>query len=63
MKQQTLLFSSINKFGTGLSTIFVLRFFIYFIIFTIVVAIFVGIWASFSHPIRRNKLLYGREGV
>jgi hypothetical protein len=63
MDQSTLLFSTINRFGSGFSSIYVLRFFVYFILFTIVMAFVVGIWASFSDPNRRNKLHYGREGI
>ncbi len=63
MTQSTLLFSTINRFSSGISSIYVLRFFVYFIIFTIVMALLVGIWANFSDPARRNKLQYGREGI
>lgn len=63
MDQQTLLFSPVNRFGNNFSSIYLLRFFVYFFIFTIVMAILVGIWASFSDPTRRNKVQYGRDGI
>ena len=63
MDTSNLLFSTINRFGSGISTIYVLRFFIYFMLFTIIMAIFVGIWANCSDPNRRKKVHYGRDGI
>lgn len=63
MDQQTLLYSAVNRFGNSFSSIYLLRFFVYFLIFTVIMAIIVGIWASFSDPNRRNKVQYGREGI
>jgi len=63
MDNSNLLFSTINRFGSGFSTIYVLRFLIYFILFTLVMAILVGIWATFSDPNKRKKVQYGRDGI
>lgn len=63
MNKSNLLFSTINRFGTGISSVHVMRFFLYFFIFTVVMALIVGIWANFSDPTRRNKVQYGREGI
>jgi hypothetical protein len=60
MNKSNLLFSTINRFGSGISSVHVLRFFLYFFIFTVVMALIVGIWANFSDPTRRNKFQYGR---
>lgn len=60
MNKSNLLFSTINRFGSGISSVHVLRFFLYFFIFTVVMALIVGIWANFSDPKRRNKFQYGR---
>lgn len=60
MNKSNLLFSTINRFGTGISSVHVMRFFVYFFIFTVVMALIVGIWANFSDPTRRNKVQYGR---
>lgn len=63
MDNSNLLFSTINRFGSGISSVYVLRFFVYFIMFTLFMAIVVGIWASCSDPDRRKKMRYGREGL
>ncbi len=64
MNQNTLLFSKTNRFMSDFSSIYVIRFFVYFFIFTVVVAMIVGIWANFTDPNRRNKVRYNdREGI
>lgn len=60
MDQSTFLFSRVNRFGNGFGSIYVLRFFVYFALFTLLMAVGVGLWASLSDPNRRSKVLYGR---
>ncbi len=60
MDNNNLLFSTINRFGSAINSIYVLRFFIYFILFTLVMAIIVGLWATWSDPDRRKQFRYGR---
>lgn len=63
MDNSNMLFSQINRFGQGINSIYVLRFFVYFVIFTLVMALVVGIWANCSDPDRRKKMRYGRDGL
>jgi hypothetical protein len=63
MDNSNLLFSTINRFGSGFSSIYVLRFLIYFIMFTLVTAILVGVWVNCTDPERRKRMRYGRDGL
>jgi hypothetical protein len=49
MNQNSLLYSKVNRFSDNFSTIYVIRFIVYFFIFTVVAAIFVGIWANLTN--------------
>ncbi len=56
MNKQNLLFSPVNRFNSEFSSIYALRFVVYFCLFTIVMAIVVAFWQAVSDPSRKNKI-------
>jgi hypothetical protein len=63
MENKKMLYSPINRFPSESYGKYVIRFLIAFGIFTIVVAIGAMIWQMFNDPFRKNKLMYGQDGV
>jgi hypothetical protein len=63
MGNKKMLFSPINRFPPDSYGVYVVRFFVAFGIFTVVTAIGAMIWQTFNDPFKKNKFMYGQDGV
>ena len=63
MGNKKMLFSPINRFPSDNYGVYVVRFFVAFGIFTVVSAIGAMIWQTFNDPFKKNKLMYGQDGI
>lgn len=63
MKNKKMLFSPINRFPTENYGIYIIRFLIGFGAFMFVSAFLAIIWQTFNDPYKKNKLMYGQDGV
>ncbi len=63
MKNKKMLFSPINRFPPENYGVYIIRFLLGFGLFMFLSAIVAIIWQTFNDPFRKNKLMYGQEGV
>jgi hypothetical protein len=63
MENKKMLYSPINRFPSYSYGVYIIRFMIGFALFTVVVAFVAMIWQMFSDPLRKNKVVYGQDGV
>jgi hypothetical protein len=63
LAKPSILFSPVNRFTPEITSVSILRFFIFFLLFMFSACVCVAVWQQFNNPDRKRRFTRGKDGV